>query len=177
MSDPIPQARADRALYKRLVITYRDLTETRCFLNRLLGLNEEKVPELSDRVQRDALMTALIVGYGRPFSANKSGDTLPCLPDRFLKNLTPSQRMLHDDLLALRNQQFAHSDPEPAKVEVTVHQSPEGTAIPWPTSNRTRIGLDEAQLRELNAIFTHLLGQVFGEMKRIEATLTPEDMF
>ena len=177
MSDQTPQARTDRALYKRLVITYYDITETRCFLNRLLGLNGERVPEPSDRIQRDALMTALIVGYVRPFSANKSGDTIPCLSDLFLRNLTPSQRKLHDDLLDLRNQQFAHSDPVPPQVKVTVRQSPIGTSIPWPISNRTRIGLDEAQLRDLNAIFTHLLGQVFEEMTRIEVTLTYGDTF
>ncbi len=168
---------AGQALYKRLVITHFDLAETRQFLNRLIGLNGERVSDASDRIQRDALMTALIVGYGRPFSSNKTGDTSRRLPERFLKGLTPTQRNLHEHLLKLRNREFAHSDPEPAGVEVTVHQSPEGVATPFPVSNRTRIGLDEAQLRELNSLFTHLMTHLWSEMRRIEAGLNPGDSF
>ncbi len=177
MSSSDPRAVAEQALYKRLVISYFDLTEARQFLNRLLGLNSERVPDQTDRIQRDALMTALVVGYGRPFSGNRPGDTTPRLPERFLNGLTSSQRALHELLLALRNQEFAHSDPEPAGVEVTMHESPDGAVTPYPVSNRTRIGLDETQLRELNSIFTHLLIQIYDEMRRIETVLKPGDTF
>ena len=172
-----PRSLADQALYKRLVISHFDLAETRQFLNRLLGLNGETIPDAADRVQRDALMIALVVGYARPFSNNRITDTAGELPGRFLKGLTPSQRNLHERLLELRNQEFAHSDPEPPSVEVEVGSSEGGGAFPFPVSNRTRIGLNEVELRELNSIFAHLMAEVYDEMRRIEGRLTPGDRF
>lgn len=167
----------DRALFKRLVISHFDLTGARQFLSRLRGENGETVPQSSDTIQRDALMTALIVGYGRPFSDNRRGDVSSRLPDRFLDGLTPEQRSLHERILELRNQEFAHSDPEPADVSVTVVAWSDGTPLTVPMSNRTRLGLSDDQLRELSNIFAHLLRAVFDEMERIRHSLMPGDAF
>lgn len=177
MENPDLKSRVKRSLYKRLVISHFDLTEARQFLCRLIGLNGERVPEQTDTIQREALMTALIVGYGRPFVSNRATDTSPRLPDRFLKGLTPSQRALHNRVLLLRNQEFAHSDPEPAGVEVAVHGTPDGKVFPFPVSNRTRVGLEEAQLRELASILTHLLSGIYDEMRRIEGQFKAGDAF
>src|SRR4051812_26972820 len=111
--DPETQRLAERAIFKRLVISYFDLTEARSYLESLLGLKVDLRSIAQDRTQIDALMTALVVSYGRLFSRHRGGQGVsPALPEGFVRGLTREEHTTHRRVIQLRNQEFAHSDPE-----------------------------------------------------------------
>ncbi|MGR9438410.1 hypothetical protein ACU8V1_25880 (plasmid) [Rhizobium leguminosarum] len=60
----------------------------------------------STYLQQSAFTTSLVVSYSRPFSTARS---LPGLPSRLI-NWTNEEKALHDRILALRNEVYAHSD-------------------------------------------------------------------
>ena len=66
----------------------------------------------------NALHTALVVTYARPFSANRADEqTAATISLRALFKMSAEQRRLHQGLLQLRNRALAHSDPSSWQVE------------------------------------------------------------
>ncbi|QTQ86084.1 hypothetical protein J8N08_22900 (plasmid) [Agrobacterium tumefaciens] len=57
-------------------------------------------------LQQSAFTTSLVVSYARPFTTARG---LPGLPARLIK-WTDEERILHDRILRLRNEVYAHSD-------------------------------------------------------------------
>ncbi|RVH23021.1 hypothetical protein [Sinorhizobium meliloti] len=57
-------------------------------------------------LQQSAFTTSLIVSYARPFTPARS---LPGLPSRLIK-WTEEEKALHDKIMSLRNEVYAHSD-------------------------------------------------------------------
>jgi len=168
----------DRRLYKRLIIAFHDLTDSWRYLNRLLGLNSETPPPQSDKIQRDALMTALIVSYVRSFSANRVADDVQKrLPDNFLSDFSESEKRLHAIMIQLRDQEFAHSDPEKSGVAVDIHCLPDGRPIAWPVSTVVRQGLTDAELNTLKGMFSKLLIRLMAELQRIGDLQNPGESF
>ena len=168
----------DRRLYKRLIIAFHDLTESQQFLNRLLGLNSEAPPLPSDNIQREALMTAVIVSYVRSFSENRAAsDVAGRLPKSFLSSFTKIEKQLHGRMVELRDQEFAHSDPEKIGVTVRIDSLPDGRPIPWPVSTVVRQGLTRAELHTLNGMFTKLLTHLMAELGRIGDMQRPGESF
>jgi hypothetical protein len=164
-----PKEVSERALFKRLVISHFDLVEARGYLDRLLVANRDSTPAPSDGIQQAALMTALVVSYGRLFSANRGTQGVaPSLPARFLRGFCTDERRLHEELIESRNQEFAHSDADPSGVNVNVFASPQGTPTTMPVSNRVRIGYGQEQLEMLSQMLTRLYEQTFDEMRRLE---------
>lgn len=177
-AEPDPRMLRERALLKRLVISHFDFAEARQFLFKLTGKDGETAPAIEDKQSSKALRTALVVSYSRPFSGNRAGDgTQADLPASFLKSLTKEQRVVHDRILALRNQEFAHSDSERAEVRIWVGQWPDGRPMVSPVSNVTRAELPAGDLRILDTIFEHWHHRIYGEMHRIEAILKPGETF
>src|ERR1044071_849943 len=174
----ITPAMAQRAILKRLVISFHDLTEARQFLNKLLGLNAEAPPAAGDTLVRKALETALVVSYARPFSGNRGApDVTRDMPDELLSDLTPEQRRVHDHIVELRNKEFAHSDAERSDVNVFVGRWADGRPLASPVSNVTRAPLRIDELRTLDTLFEHWHVQIYDEMRRIESGLTPGESF
>ena len=172
-----PSLTDDRALFKRLVISYHDLAEARTFLNRLAGLNGEQPPPQEDSIQLDALRVALVVSYSRPFSGNRSlPGVASTLPNRFLEKLTEHERDLHERLIRLRNKEFAHSDPDSADVKVSM-SSAGGAPVAIPVSRVTRLDPAGNELDVLNRIFSKMLTAISVEMERIQAKLRPGETF
>ena len=111
---------AGQSEYKRVIIAFHDLADCRLYLNRLTGRNGETPPARDDHAQRNALMTAIIVSYARPFSGNRAAkDVARRVPATFLETLNSEQVTLHNRVLRMRNREFAHSDPEVSEVRVT----------------------------------------------------------
>lgn len=159
---------ADRALYKRLIISFFDLHEARDFLHEL---RSEKNPDAGGRrnVARHALMTAFVVAYGRPFSNNRPVELVrPDLPASFLKDLSTEQKRLHLRLLELRNQEFAHSDPERSNVQVGIGTGPGGVPFASPVSDEVRIGLNELELAQVEALLTGIISNLHDELLRLQ---------
>jgi hypothetical protein len=147
---------ANRALFRRMVLSHFDFEETRDFLDRLHPIRDDVERVQADAV-RAALMTSLLVSYWRPFSASDAdGQTARRLPSELLQGLSLEQRQLHDKIGVLRNKQFAHTDPEPAELEVNWNLRDKGFRFPMPTSNVTRIGLTSAELAEFRTLLAEV---------------------
>jgi hypothetical protein len=160
---------ADRALYKRVVISFFDLHEARSFLQELL--RDPDFPEVVHRrsvVQR-ALMTAFVTAYARPFSDNEQGELVrPNLPASVLRGLSIEQKQVHKRLLTMRNQEFAHSDPDRSNVQVGIGRGPGGLPFASPISDEVRVGPSVAELRIAETALTVIITKVHDELNRLQ---------
>ena len=104
------------AEYRRLVISYFDLSEATQFLNQLKALGPISSQEPSNvSEQRRALTIASIVAYGRPFTRNVGAPlTAPCITIDDVDTVSTTQRELHATIIKRRNSVIAHSDAEMA---------------------------------------------------------------
>jgi hypothetical protein len=146
-----------------MALSHFDFVEALTYLDRLqpASANDKAQP---DRTLRTALMTALIVAYWRPFTLNDAdGQTARRLPEELLAGLSPAQRHLHDKVGTLRNQQFAHTDPEPAELTVEWNVRDQGYAFPVPVSNVTRSGLTAKELSEFRGLLAEVSRRMFEQ--------------
>ena len=104
-------------------------------LHRLYSIDLDSVRQslrLIRRYRRNdirfCVFRELVVTYGRPFSGSRRPDAERyCLPPEFV----PSEyRSLHDELMTLRNQLFAHTDYTYHQPTVTRWQTERGLVFP-----------------------------------------------
>ena len=86
IKDSIHSREANRALFRRIVLSHFDFEETRDFLDRLQPIRDDVEP-VQDDVARAALMTALLVSYWRPFSTSEADRTFSCFRRRVRRSL------------------------------------------------------------------------------------------
>lgn len=102
----------DRATFDRLVLSCRDFAHAHSaitFIEEEIGDEEERYT-LAQLRKFMCYETTLIVAYARPFSESQG---LPRLSFQQLAvKLSPFNRALHEEMIALRNKVFAHSDDE-----------------------------------------------------------------
>lgn len=102
----------DRSTFDRLVLSCRDFSHARSaitFIEEEIGDEEERYT-LAQLRKFMCYETTLIVAYARPFSESQG---LPRLSFQQLAvKLSPFNRKLHEEMIALRNKVFAHSDDE-----------------------------------------------------------------
>ena len=171
------EQKRSRALIKRLVISHFDLTEARKFLNRLAGLHGEDAIPRHDSVQLDAYRIAVVVSYARPFSSNRGGAKVaPTLPRKLLKSFSVVERELHERVIKLRHKEFAHSDADRARVEISV-QTMSGEKVAMPESQITRLDPAGNELNILDNMISKLLTAISVEWQRIEEGLHLGEVF
>ncbi len=163
-----------RARYKRVIIAFHDLNECRGYLNRLLGLNNEPAVPASDKTLRQALMTAAIVSYVRPFSGNRpAADVEARLPADFEARLSEKQRNLHKHLIQLRNREFAHSDPDVSDVKVSVREG----SLAMPVSDVPRQELSDNDLKLLDTVCSELHLYLYDQIMTLQTQFEPGEDF
>jgi hypothetical protein len=69
----------------------------------------------------NALDLALVVSYSRPFKFNRGFQSVRKHMDKFVKEYDVKEKQLHDHIISLRDQEYAHSDAETNVIEVLVH--------------------------------------------------------
>ncbi|AOW16458.1 hypothetical protein LPB03_02790 [Polaribacter vadi] len=103
--------------FYRLLISFNDFKEVLDIAriifdknNLDLEINTEK--RKIDILTKEALSSALIVAYSRPFSGNdkNSKNSIPDLNKNVIKILNTNEKELHNSLIKLRNKAIAHSD-------------------------------------------------------------------
>lgn len=106
---------------RRLVISHCDLDDACGYASRLKDLPPRAGGEPSELIlEREALLLSFIVSYSRPFKRNAAGDnTARTLDVASVLALTNEQDRIHNSLIALRDMQFAHSDPGPLHLSMT----------------------------------------------------------
>ncbi|HVA86433.1 MAG TPA: hypothetical protein VNF73_08980 [Candidatus Saccharimonadales bacterium] len=172
------RARAERRLYKRLIIAFHDVVELQACHRELSALGTAPDDDQRRAVIAKALATNLIVGYGRLFSANKdTPDVARHLPPNFVDRFPASLKRAHEELMRRRNTEFAHSDPRPSEVVVRVIVGPAGQPVPVPESSIVRRPLDAATLDGVREILETTYAFIYDEMERIRVGLTPGETF
>ena len=100
-------------LLKRIILSIGDLYLADMCVQQILHRELYSSSDIRELELLECLLAALVVSYARPFSHNKGEPHVASqLPHEYLEVLSPEQRRLHNSLKTLRNQAYAHSDPE-----------------------------------------------------------------
>jgi len=97
------------AQFNRVLMSYIDFQQAHAIASIILDEHLHETYPRENRIKLEALNAAMVVAYCRPFSGNKG---VPDLPSRFVRNLTPDEKEIHDALMDDRNTVIAHSDSE-----------------------------------------------------------------
>lgn len=172
MTDSTAQLNHERKLYKRLVLTRDDLAHAESCAEALLN-----GPEQSKTI-RQALMTAMIVSYYRPFSDNKgSVDALKTLPPkRFLSEFDGDNCATHKWIRDLRNKVMAHSDSSAYGTDVYVVEA-NGVKLAIPSKWNPWAELDENRIKTIRCNIGKIQEKVTDEIMRIQQGLPVEEPF
>lgn len=166
---------AERAQYIRVVLAFHDCQEAAKYAQRVCSLDSQHGDSRDYEVDRAALISALVVSYGRCFVESQAhGRSLPQLSGRYLRSLSKLEAELHTRMLALRHQEFAHSDADAASVTVTVWEG----AVLVPHSRILRVySLGAEDVRVALDVVQKLQTFLAEEMLRFQARLSPEGDF
>lgn len=118
-------------LYRRLWLSRVDLEEAKATIDEIL---RSKIPFPRSKPPNALLMaltTALVVSYARPFinSRGQSAVAERTVPGSLLRVLTSHERMLHDELLEIRNREVAHSDADILELSLKLYSDGEGAIL------------------------------------------------
>jgi len=116
MVEDVDLSPRDRMLYEKLHASHGDIGTAQSCAEFILKkgwhtysfMRRGSVP-----IQQIAFITTMIVSYARPFSPGRGGSLT--FPHRILQYRL-KESLLHERLLKLRNQQYAHSDPSTISV-------------------------------------------------------------
>ena len=107
----IESCKHDRSLYKRLYVAQEDLRQAASFAAYILKNAWHFYPwerRWTTYMKQSAYTTAFVVSYARPFTQSRGWPRIP-------KKLVPydqEQKALHERILTLRNEVYAHTDVE-----------------------------------------------------------------
>jgi hypothetical protein len=183
MMDPqSEQTVAKLKLLNRLLISYGDFHHASRIATYILDHRlQDKVDRLNGRRRYrikllwEALNSAMIVAYCRPFSANdpSSNDTLGALPKRFLKGLTTEQVEVHQTALDDRNQLLAHSDSEAWNMRPLLLKRTSGKATLLPLHSDVRAPLVHETVVVLRSLCETLMDRIVDERAVLEKEVAP----
>lgn len=128
---------AKQKLYERLYVAAVDLGLARQYAQHLLTMGWHSAPyerRGSIYMQQSAFVTALVVSYARPFTQSRGWPKLPLDPLYH----DQSYLGLHDRLISLRHECYAHSDSKHFKVQ------------PWRIDSQTLTDVYGAPFRRLS---------------------------
>ncbi len=122
--------------------------------------------------------TTAIIAYARPFS--EASDGFPKLSMKMIGvRLDVEEQKLHDQLIGLRNQVIAHSDPKKMRMAVRVTDLDIGNGESWPYINATfDEGLDfvgHQPVTQLMTLFRKVLGGIYTKL--VEDAKINSDLF
>lgn len=162
-----------RGRYCRLVVANHDLLEARAYLLDLSSFDGGSARASS---LKSALLTAFVVSYGRCFTESQwtLDKKAVLLPAAATKDFSAGEQQLHKRLVALRMQEFAHSDVTAADVSVAVGEH--ATLIPVSRVMR-HYSLRAADFALSEAMISKLVSYVTAELIALQAMLAPHGEF
>lgn len=112
--------------YRRLWLTEIDLEEAKGAINEIFLRNLRRPGTHKPTHLLQALTTALVVAYTRPFIKLRGNAAFAdrTVPGALLRALASNERAFHNHLLEMRNREVAHSDAD--ITEVRLELIPEG---------------------------------------------------
>tara|TARA_R110002050_G_scaffold60823_2_gene134772 strand:+ start:624 stop:1220 length:597 start_codon:yes stop_codon:yes gene_type:complete len=162
--------------FYRLLISFNDFKEASDIAriifdknNLDLEINTEK--RKIDILTKEALSSALIVAYSRPFSGNDK-NSIPDLNKNVIKILNTNEKELHNSLIKLRNKAIAHSDSDIIDIKpyyMSVNNKKLDLLIPL--RNKTRLTFSNEMLLNIEMICSKLLGEIDKRRRILEKEL------
>lgn len=155
-------------LYRRLWLSRVDLEEAKATIEELLASNLPFPRRKAPVALLQALTTALIVSYARPFvnSRGQSAIAEKTVPGSLLRVLSSRERGLHDVLIEIRNREVAHSDAD--ILEISLELFPDGDAG---VCRVARHPLRRSELRTLKRMIEKLETEIERRCKELRAIL------
>tara|TARA_R110002072_G_scaffold34164_6_gene102538 strand:+ start:470 stop:1075 length:606 start_codon:yes stop_codon:yes gene_type:complete len=165
--------------FYRLLISFNDFKEAldiaRIIFDKNnidIEINTEK--RKIDILTKEALSSALIVAYSRPFSGNdkSSKNSIPDLNKNVIKILNTNEKELHNSLIKLRNKAIAHSDSDIIDIKpyyMSVNNKKLDLLIPL--RNKTRLTFSNEMLLNIEMICSKLLGEIDKRRRILEKEL------
>ena len=128
---------------KRILISRNDILEATNYAYQLLkhkyhkhayleksDEEYEKFSNSDEYENMNALTTALIVSYSRPFTNNDGKlSAIPTLPKKLTSPFNTTEKELHEKILKLRNKAFAHSDADLFDIHLSLSEY-DGMLVP-----------------------------------------------
>ena len=155
--------------FYRLLLSYGDFKQAHFIASYILA---EQLHDSEDQRLLEALNCAMIVAYCRPFSGNDRaiGTKIPDLPESFLRDLSASEKEIHEVVLHDRNTVLAHSDSmahdlQPKVLLIKDHK------ILMPEKNDTRAPLTKEATETFKSLSSRLRDKVLKERMKLEPEL------
>lgn len=152
--------------YNRYALAWNDLYYVGNIAKLILKEGLYDTAKINRSTERLALTTALVVTYARPFTTAKG---FVRLPGSVTTVLTSEQRQLHEEMLAMRDKVYAHTDRQYfwATVEIS-----DGEAQAITSSPRAFVfGLTEEIVTELVEVVEALKQEISRRQREFEQQL------
>jgi len=153
----------NRALYKRILLSIDDLIDAHNSAIRLLELDEFEKASIKQSSDFVAHCLCLVISYSRPFINSENEDiAYKRLPGVSLKSLTREERALHNNIISLRQKEFAHSDPLPAQIQLNKFIYKDSDII-FSISRSTRYPFSKSDIIMVKNIVRKLFDWLIGQ--------------
>src|SRR5450830_325797 len=156
-------------LYRRLWLSRIDLEEANASIDEILTRNLPYPRRKAPSPILQALTTALVVAYARPF-VNSRGQSLAAertVPGSLLRVLSSRERALHDELVDIRNREVAHSDADILEISIELFSDGDGGIC-----KVARNPLRRPELRALHRVIEKLEGEIERRCEALRAVLS-----
>ena len=174
-SELTPAQQALLRRYRRLWIGQQDLREAEAAIRQILLLRlRRSTRKRGYHPLLTALNVAVLVSYSRPFVNSRGSSRLAdkILPGQLLRSYSRDERQLHDQLLAMRNHEVAHSDPEVLGLQLQLVQGGDVGFSRIPREPLTRI-----ELRRLGRMIHKLQNAIADLCADLRQQLPPHHWF
>jgi len=180
MPELSPEAEGKWKQLCRLLISYNDFKHASSvahfYLNGDFDVDREEWDGgdyYERRVTGEAMNSAMIVSYARPFSGNDKAvkEKIPDLPGRYLRLLDENELRVHKNILSSRNKRVAHSDSEAWEMMPYQLEMAEGRKRVVPVCNDTLRPLPKEDIRTLVSICGTFMNAIVDERKELETQL------
>jgi hypothetical protein len=182
--EPDPKTAGRVRQFLRLLMSYNDFKHATQIATHIVSLDPVTEKREGRWFLMEALNSAMIVAYCRPFSGNDRGTRpkIPDLPDSFLDVLDTKELEVHATALSDRNSVLAHSDSAAWNLRPLALAIGDRRIL-MPVSSYTRAPLTREATEILRTASDKLMEAVFAERMRLEPdlikhfkTVSPEDL-
>jgi len=156
-------------LYNRILISYIDFQQSFAISSLIIDEKLHDNYPRENRIKLEALNSAMIIAYCRPFSRNKGA---PDLPGKFIHHLSKEELEIHNALRSDRNTVIAHSDGEAWKMR-PYYETINGSKILIPLHHGVHRPFLKGYTEQICALSEKQRETCFEEREILEKDLVP----
>jgi len=156
--------------FYRVLLSYADFKHANATAEHILDTGLHALYPGEATVLLQALNCSMVIAYARPFSGNsgRRGESIPDLPGRFLKVLSPDELAVHEVVMFDRNKYLAHTDADASGLDPVRLQLDDEKQILIPLVEDRLAPLDEDATELVRSATYKLLQQLVAERQAME---------